>query len=572
MANKLLFSKRHIEISCDRNDEATYELLTDFYPVHSNRIRTKFYLSIHKTPEVLKAFRGIDADNIAEAPDAIQAHYYAEILLRAHTEDLLANGMRGNPVVNERLTLDPHQQLGRELAMLHDKYGFFYDTRTGKTPLSLTIIHDSIQENPDIKWLVLCPLKLINLAWLPDIEKFFPGMRVINCHAPNREERLRRIATPANVYLMNTEAFIDYSDAFAAQGIKNMIVDESSDMKSNKSKISHALVETSKHIDRLYLLSGVPAPNGDHEYYMQLKALDEFCVPQSYAQYCSRYLVDISRSHQFHKFIINVEREQELRDVIKQHAIYIDQSVLDMPGRAFHEIELELPKPLKEYYTKMKNELYIELTSGNDTVTVLAPSIAAKLNKLNQITSGFVIDTDAIRSNKYMDTDKDEWHLLDPYRFDFLEQFLESEKCKDQQVIIWAFYRKEFEIIKQRLGDRCALVYGGMSNAAQEKSITDFMDGTVQYLIANPASADKGLTLTNAHIAIYFSLSYSYELFKQSAERIYGARRSQPCFCDYYIFLAKYTVDPVIYRDVLTGKARNSKAIMNHLKPSVIFP
>jgi hypothetical protein len=280
----------------------------------------------------------------------------------------------------------------------------------------------------------------------------------------------------------------------------------------------------------------------------------------------------------------------ELRAQIKQYAVYIDQSVLDMPGREFHEIEFPLPKRLKEQYTLMKNELYVELVEkkGDDgeSLKITAPSVAAKLNKLNQITSGFVIDTEAINDNKFLKTDKEEWHMLDPYRFEYLEQFLNAKDLGEltgnpklagkslvgQQVVIWAYYRKEFETIKKLLGDKCALVYGGVTGTQQEQAIQDYMDGKIQYLVANPASADKGLTLTMGHAAIYFSLSYSYELFKQSAERIYGAIRSQPEFCDYYIFMALYTVEPIIYRDVLTGKATASKSIMNHLKPTVVFP
>ncbi len=89
-------------------------------------------------------------------------------------------------------------------------------------------------------------------------------------------------------------------------------------------------------------------------------------------------------------------------------------------------------------------------------------------------------------------------------------------------------------------------------------------------MVANPASADKGLTLTNAHIAIYFSLNWSYETFKQSYDRIYADRSIQPHYCDYYIMIAKNTIDGILYRDVLQGKQAGSYAVLNHLKPEVI--
>jgi SNF2 family DNA or RNA helicase len=116
------------------------------------------------------------------------------------------------------------------------------------------------------------------------------------------------------------------------------------------------------------------------------------------------------------------------------------------------------------------------------------------------------------------------------------------------------------------LGDKCRTVYGDTSNKAKIQNIKDFKEGRVQYLIANPASADKGLTLTNCHICIYFSLSWSYELFKQSMDRIYGDKSIQPYECTYYIMMAKGTVDTVLYREVLLGKQTLSYAILDHLK------
>ena len=72
LKNKLLISSNCIEIQCERDDIATQQLLTDFYPVTSNRIKTSFKLSPHLVPEVLKAFRNLDESNIHTAPQKIQ--------------------------------------------------------------------------------------------------------------------------------------------------------------------------------------------------------------------------------------------------------------------------------------------------------------------------------------------------------------------------------------------------------------------------------------------------------------------------------------------------------------------
>ena len=564
MRNKILMSRNCLEVQCDRNDADTQAKLTSIFPIHVNRIKTSYKMSIHLVPEVLKLLRGIGVDNIDTAPQQVQEYFYKELAIRSNVEDLIINGPRNACKVNEHLTLMRHQQLGREIAKYQDRYAFFYDTRTGKTPLSLSIMYDDIMANPDHKWLVVCPLILIDNAWIPDAAQFVPELTTISCHASTPAKRLERLATPANIYVTNTESFVKYREHFDKMGFEGCIVDESSDMKSPSSKVSKELVDFAQTVKRFYLLSGTPAPNGEHEYYMQLKAVDYYGVQASYTQFKEYYFVNMSYNPQYEKLALRPDRKDELLTLIRKYALYVDkEDVLTTPGRTFHEVEFELPPDLKKHYNKLKNELYVEIGDG---LRITAPSAAAKLNKLNQVTSGFIIDTQAAKENKfYDDSNLQEWYLLDKYRFDRLALLLENE-CRGEQVLIWANYRKEFELISEMLGDRCRCVYGGTSIQDKNDAIQRFKDGRIQYLIANPASADKGLTLTNAHISIYFSLNWSYELFKQSMERIYGDVRKQPKPCDYYIMIAKGTIDRVLYSDVLQGKGTASYAILNHLK------
>lgn len=568
MKNRIVFTTSCIEVQCERNDTETQTKLAEFYPIHSNRIRTLHKMSKHNAPEVLKALRGIDASNIDTAPSAIQNYFYNEMRLRENTSDLLKNGPRESCIVSERLTLKPHQQLGRELARYQDRFAFFYDTRTGKTPLSLAIINDDVIANPTHKWLVVCPLILIYNAWLDDAPKFFPDLKVVNCHAATPARRQKAIGTPANVYLTNTESFVSYRKYFYEMKFQGAFVDESSDLKSPKSKVSQEMVDFAQTVQRFYLLSGTPAPNGEWEYYMQMRAIDYYGWHSSYAQFKEHYFINLSYEPQYEKLALRPDRKDELYDRLKTYSLFIDkEDVLDTPGRTFHEVEYNMPDELMKHYRKMKNELYVEF---GENMRITAPSAAATLNKLNQVSSGFILDTQARKENKFYGTDEKEWYLLDDWRFKALQQLLDKEGIRGEQVLIWANYRREFELIKGMLGDQCVLVYGGVNIEAKNNALRAFKEGHIRYLVANPASADKGLTLTNCHIAIYFSLNWSYELFKQSYDRIYADKAIQPNHCDYYIMIAKHTIDGVLYRDVLQGKQVNSYAVLNHLKPEVL--
>lgn len=530
-------------------------------PYHFNRNRTIYYFSLMKMPEVLKVF-GKDV-NMLPAP--VKAKYDYILWQRRKMQQLLAFGPENNPVVNEHLTLRRHQQLAREVAQVYGKFAFYYDTRTGKTPLSISIILDDLKQHPEHKWLVVAPLVLLDLAWAEDFRKFAPEVNVVVCHDKTKAKRIEKIQSDASVYILNTESFVNYIGYF--NGVTRLILDESSSMKNKSSKFSKAIVDFSRTADRLYLLSGTPAPNGAHEYYRQIQSIDYYGIQQSFAQFKNKYFLNLARDVRFEQLVLRPDMADELQELIHQYALYVNkEDVLDTPGRKMIEYPVDMPEDVKQHYKTMKKDLYSTVAEDID---ILAPSAATKLNKLNQITSGFLIDTDARQANALakhhgQEADKQEVYFLSDFRFAALRRLL--DEIGDEQAIIWANYHVEFEYIQRMLGGKCACVYGLTSQEDKVTNIRKFKEGNVQYLVANPASADKGLTLTNAHICIYFSLNWSYEAFKQSMERIYGDRSIQPHECLYYIIEAKGSVNEVIYRDVLVGKQDASQTILDYLK------
>lgn len=570
MQNKLKISESHIEIHCSRGDTATLELVNQIPYVHRNRTNTEFKTTVRNIELVLKLFRNIDASNIDKAPPIIRKIFDKEKQRRSVTNALVELGPTGETHFG-KYSLMVHQQLGKELAEVNDKYAFFYDTRTGKTPMSLAIIADDVKRNPHHKWLVLCPLILIENAWLEDATEMFPELSVVNLHASTKAKRLKQFQKNGNLYISNIESFITYKDEIEKLNVYGCFVDESSTMKSNSSKFGKAAVDYAYSLKRWYLLSGSPAPNGEYEYYRQLQSVDYYGVHQSYNQFKNYFFENTSHNPQYEKLKVRSDKQHELLRLLRFYSLYVDkEDVLTTPGRDFNEVELTMPKDLKQYYDQLKKDLYMEL---GDNVTITAPSTAASLNKLNQVSSGFIIDTLAMKQNKMLKAEgigigdeHRETYLLSEYRFQELDKLLHN--LGSEQAIIWCVYKKEFEILKQRLGDKCGLVYGDTSIWEKNANIKAFKAGHIQYLIANPASADKGLTLTNSHIAIYFSLGYSYELWKQSIERIYGSVQKQPKRCQYYIFIARGTVDRAIYNTV-QNKGNMSTAVLNHLKGGV---
>ena len=72
-------------------------------------------------------------------------------------------------------------------------------------------------------------------------------------------------------------------------------------MKSPRSKVSQELVDFAQYMKRFYLLAGTPAPNGEWEYYMQMRAIDYFGWHSSYSQFKEYYFVNMSYNTQYEK-------------------------------------------------------------------------------------------------------------------------------------------------------------------------------------------------------------------------------------------------------------------------------
>jgi SNF2 family DNA or RNA helicase len=507
--NKLQINGTYIEIQCDRNDTASQELAMKIPYVHCNRIKTKYTTSTCNIDLVLKLFRGIDAHSVDKLPPVIRSIYDTEMKRRIAAKTLLELGP-----VGDRGFLYAHQQLGRELADIYNKYAFYYSTGTGKTPMSLQIVADDIAISPSHKWLVVCPLSLVKTAWTEDCAQFFPDLTIQPLHATTKPARLKLFNNKANIYVINFEGIDSYAEEIEKLGIYGLIIDEASKLKNPNSKTSKSLVEYCAKLKRVYLLSGTPSPNGLYEYYAQLRCLDIFNVPQSYSAFKKEFFTNVSFNPQYEVLQVKLDRKEELLNHIKKYAIYMaKEDCLDLPDKVFVDRKIELPPDIRKEYDKMRKDLYISLGEETD---ILAQSSVAMLNKLNQISSGFIIDTELQIT-----------HRLGTFKVKELQEVL--EEIGDEQVVIWANFKEEYKMIKEALGDKCIEYHGGVGIDAKNAAVGKFKAGEVQYFLANPISAAHGLTLTNASYMIFYSYNYSLELYAQAVDRIHRIGQTNKC-------------------------------------------
>jgi SNF2 family DNA or RNA helicase len=400
-------------------------------------------------------------------------------------------------------------------ALNEDGYGLFLDTGCGKSVCGLEIAKHIG------KTLVLCPLSVIETAWVDDCHKFYPDLKIINCHGNSKQERINKLHTDSDVYVMNYESFKILKNEIHNSNFKCMIVDESSVMKNMKAQITNDILSMIDTIPRRYVLSGTPNPNSNLELFPQMKfALPNLFGASFYGWQATYFSQDRTDPHRWYQ---TTENKDKLFNRLSEGCVFLKkEDCVDLPPKVFEIKKFSLSKQQNKYYSDMIQNIQDNINEWSKF------EFTAKLMKLREIVSGFVINKDS--SIVDFDTNKDI----------VLEETL--NEIGNKPVIIWCQFQHEIYKLAKR--------YNGIALTSKEKNrddiIRQFKEGKIKRLFTHPKLLGKGLTFTNCTYNIYYSLSFSYEEFKQSQERIH--RIGQNNKCTYIILQGQNTIDDKIYK------------------------
>ena len=412
-------------------------------------------------------------------------------------------------------------------------YGIFADTGTGKTLMGLEIASHFN------KTLILCPLSVIETAWVDDCNKFYPKKKIVNCWSNSRKGHINSLNEEADFYVMNYESYKILKNEICTHKFDCMIIDESSCMKNMGSQITSMIIEMTSVIPHRFVLSGCPTPNHNSEIFPQMKFVNNEIFGNNYYGFLARYFhQDMANPHVW--FQTDEDKERYNLRLSEQSIFLKKEDCVDLPDKIFQVRRFNLSNEQRKYYDEMINDIQSHINEWSKF------EFTAKLMKLREITSGFVYpkekgaDVIKIQSNK----------------INALAETL--NEIGDKQVIIWCQFQYEIESLAKQ--------FDGVGLTSKTKNrdniIRDFRDGKIKYLFTHPQLLGKGVTFVNCTYNIYYSLSFSYEEFKQSQDRIH--RIGQTNKCTYIILQANDTIDEKIY-DCLQRKKSAVDELYNEI-------
>ena len=383
-------------------------------------------------------------------------------------------------------------------ALNNTGYGLFLDTGCGKTICGLEIAKHLG------KTLVLCPLSVIETAWIEDCNNFYPELIIVNCWGKSKRERVKLLNTDADIFVMNYDSFKILKSEIKKMNFKCMIVDESSVMKNMRSQITTDIISMIDIIPRRFVLSGTPNPNSNLELFPQIKFIQPDLFGSSFLGWQATYFTqDLCNPHYWYQTNDNKEK---LFSRLSEASVFLKkEDCVDLPPKVFEVKRFSLGKEQNKYYQDMLQNIRDNINQWSKF------EFTAKLMKLREIVSGFVINKDQTITD--FPTEKD--------------KLLESsfEEIGDKPVIIWCQFQHEI--------DRLAEKYNGVALTSKTKNrdaiIRDFKDNKIKRLFTHPKLLGKGLTFVNCTYNIYYSLSFSYEEFRQSQDRIHRIGQNNKC-------------------------------------------
>ena len=134
-----------------------------------------------------------------------------------------------------------------------------------------------------------------------------------------------------------------------------------------------------------------------------------------------------------------------------------------------------------------------------------------------------------------------------PAKFLALDELLRSYLAEPtEKAIVWTSFVGNISALLRRFERyKPVALHGEMDSADRNASVRAFKNNaSVRLMIANPAAAREGLTLTQARTAIYVDRTFNLVDFLQSQDRIHRISQTKPC--EIVILNAAHTIDEFI--------------------------
>ncbi len=208
---------------------------------------------------------------------------------------------------------------------------------------------------------------------------------------------------------------------------------------------------------------------------------------------------------------------------------------LQLPELTVTATPVVLEPKERKVYEQLKADLVLQLGEA----TIDAANAAALSGKLLQLASGAIYTGDG------------DWASVHDRKLDALEDLIEAANGNPLLVAYWFTHDRE----------RITARFPQARELKTSVDIEAWNQGEIALGLIHPASAGHGLNLqSGGHLLVWFSLTWSLELYQQTNARLYRQGQSEPVTITHLV--AEGTLDEVVLK-ALDAKDATQAALID---------
>jgi SNF2 family DNA or RNA helicase len=396
-----------------------------------------------------------------------------------------------------------HQIETASFLTMHNRAFCFNDPGTGKTLSCLWAADYLMNKGLVRRVLILCPLSIMNVAWMDDISKSVIHRSAAIAFHPAGRKRLEVIKGGYEIVVSNYDGLNIVAGEIVKDGTFDLIIaDEANAYKNPKTMRWKALNSILRADTRVWMLTGTPAPQSPVDAYGLAKIVNPSGVPHFATSWRDKVLTKVS---QF-RWIPRPDAPLLVHNALQPAIRYTKAQCLDLPPVVTLTREVPMTPQQEKYYKEMKKEQLFK--AAGEVVT--AQNAAITINKLLQISSGAVYT--------------DERMVVDFDCRPRLTELLEIIEDTERKIIVFVPFKHSIDKIKEFLDAQkidSIVIDGSVSLSARTENFGLFQrpDSSVRVAIIQPQSAAHGVTLTAADTVVFWGPVSSVETYVQCIAR-----------------------------------------------------
>lgn len=466
-----------------------------------------------------------------------------------------------------KVPLFAHQMKGwrdavQEMVFGGGGYGLLYEMGCGKTLTAIAVAGTLYQMGVLKRVLIVAPTSVCSV-WPREFAQFadFPvKCIVLDGSTANRRARLKSFAAEhtecMQVAVINYEGAWRLPESNKASAMRAyapdlVICDESHRIKkptAKQSKYIHALgAETSYRM----ILTGTPVQNNPLDFFSQYRFLDPNVFGTSFMRFRSRYAVmgGYAVNGKAVQVVGYRNMEEFVQKVYSCASRVTKAECLDLPRQTFETRYVDMSTTGAKIYREMKRESIAWL--GENPVT--ASNVLSRLLILQRLTGGFVRADDAEAAQQ-----------VDCSKLDALEDIVLDLCEANQKCVVFCRFLDELNAISmmlQRNKIKHNAIYGAVPQRKRGELVADFQENPdTKVFVAQIDTAGLGITLTAAHVAVFYSPTWNYASYQQALARTH--RIGQDEECHYIHLICSHTVDEDVMH-ALANKKNLADAVVD---------